>query len=466
MIYHKLHEYVDVLAQLYGNGAYLRRHLAMTLTEDELLSVECVLQGKSLPELHRKTSALKLDSIRRANARLLEKLDTIVLLAAPSTKVPKRVSLTRDVFALVASASLAYRTDSELLAKHKFQVALRKAVLPSTYELRLYIVRMLVTIAANESNGTELQRCMKEFDRTLATYELIAKLDVLLRKLIFTNTKKYQHHARLRLVGQEALELLQAVDLRLADPAVVIAGCPLATSVSQILSDISIADNWLHALPNACIALDLWDDSHQSDYYLQQLGIGEYFGKGQRIQTYTRKLIKLTKVGSVNWFHLSRYIAERALRSSNYLLSAQVMLDAMLHPRFRKLRLDIRQAVILTAGYAAVVSGNHLLYLSYYRRRRLREASTLHCSIIDVLYAFKTFDILDTMVKCEYLVQIIEHNSQDQSDAQRIRKITLKCIRQLKRIEMTSSVRMQRSLYADLRDDVSAAILPLALNLL
>lgn len=466
MIDQKLIEYADVLAQIYGSGSYLQRCLSLSLTFEEQDYLTGLIAGKRTSMLLSDDESRQADSVRRAKSRLLEKLDTVILASEPAGNASYRIQLTKHIFALVASASIAYRCEAYALAKHKLQIALRQPFLPEIYELRLVVLRQLMSIAASESDRSAYLRYKKELDQSQIVYKQIVCLDDFLKRLIVENGKKYKRQISLNRVAREACDYLLTLDPIHTNPIVVIAGSSVAVTVAQILQQYEIAEHWLRVYPKACMELDLWHDSNKRDWLLQQIIVSEFFGKRGKSASYARELMKLAVPGSVHWFQLSRFLCDRMLRSNNVKLSAQIALDAVTHSGFRRQRIDVQRHLLQSAGYVALVSGNEELYKIYHRRRKSRGLSIMHSAVIDIIRATSTKDILGAMNGCEHALTLISNDQSSKRAKSELRVLITRALRQLRIIEKLASAHEQRVKLAELNTRLCSEVIPIASRLL
>lgn len=466
MIEHKLVEYADVLTQIYGSGTYLQRCLSLSLTHEEQEYLSGLIAGKRSSMMLLDDESRQVDSVRRAKSRLVEKLDTVILSSEPAGNVDYRIQLVKHVFALVTSASLAYRCGALALAKHKLQIVLRQAFLPEFYELRLVALRQLMSIAANEPDRSAYLRYKKELDHSRIVHEQIICLDDYLRRLMLENSRAYKRQVGLSRVAREAHDHLLTFDLIRTPPVIIVAGCSVATSVAQVLQQYDIAERWLRAYPRACTELNLWHDSNKRDWLLQQIIISEFFGKRGKSASYARQLMKLAAAGSIHWFQLSRFLCNRMLRSNNVNLSAQIALDAITHSRFRRQRIDVQRQLLQSAGYAALLSGNEVLYKLYHRRRKSRGLSIIHSAVIDIIRATSTKDILGAMNGCEHALTLLSNEHGSRHAESELRAVISRALRQLRIIEKLASVQERRVKLAELNTRLCSQVIPIASRLL
>lgn len=466
MIDRKLQEYSLVLQGLYGSGAYLQRILALSLTLEEQEYLTSLVDGKSNPKLGIEDGAIQSDSIRRAKSRLLEKLDSIILANQPTAGGSRRVEATRDAFAFSTTAAMARRFGAMTLSKHKLQAVARGAVPPDMYELRLFALRMLISVAAHDANNADFMRYSEELDRSQATYKTIAAIDEVFRHLILENMRKYRRAQGLQTVSQKALRLLESIDLKTCDPIIIVTGCTLATAVAQVVSDKELADSWLTAYVGACTTLDLWDDAHRRDWLLQQIFMCEFFGHHKGMSQFSKQLVELTKSGTERWFQLMKSLSLRALRSNNIKLSAQLTLDALTHQQFRRQRIDVKTGLLCCAGYAAVISRNDQLYTAYSRRRKQRDRWFAHYLVIDGIHALNAHDILGAMTAFENVLTPFVSERHGKNINVEFRTSILKLLQQLRTIETLMTERDQRAKLDDLRSGLSKQILPIVTRLI
>ena len=283
MIDDQLREYADLLTLLYGDGATLHRHLSKSLSDEELAYVMDMVQGQQHPSTRLFAGRdIKSDSYRRAKARLAEKLDSVVLAHNPTERIPRRIEVTRNVFAQLAAAGISIRAELHSIAKHKFHVAVRQSVFAELIEAKLFALRMLYAISWRESNSKDFLRYQNELGYYRNVYDTVTSIFLLHGKLVFENSKKRGRQQRLQKVARECAALLQKIDRSTADPMIILAACPLATAVAQVQDTIELATTWLRAYKRVCIDSGLWDDSHRRDWLLQQLAVSEYFGVRDR----------------------------------------------------------------------------------------------------------------------------------------------------------------------------------------
>jgi hypothetical protein len=466
MIDRKLQEYIYLLQSLYGGGTQLQRTLALSTTYEEQEYLTSLIEGTRSPNLGSGDTARKSDSVRRAKSRLLEKLDNVILANRPSSSVSRRVEVTRDAFTHAATAAMARRYSSMSLAKHKLQVVARTAVPPDMYEIRLFALRMLVSIAAHDASGADYNRYSKELDRSLSVYNTIIAIDESFRHLILENLRKYKRPKGLQRVAKKALGVLRSIDFTTCDPVLVVTGCTLATAVAQIESDKVLADTWLSAYVDACKALDLWDDAHQRDWLLQQIVICEYFDHQKGFTTYSRQLIKLTKAGTDRWFQLVKSLSVKALRSNNIKLSVQLTMDAVTHPRFRRQRIDIQRSLLNCTGYAAVASGNNQLFLTYSRRRKQRDLWVTHSAVIEAIHALNENDVLGVIASLEHSMILIGTEEHSSSAGNKLKTQIMKVLQQLRKLEKLTTETARQSKLKELKSRMAHQLLPLATRLL
>lgn len=466
MIDRKLQEYAIVLQGLFGSGVYLQRILAASLTLEEQEYLTSLIVGESNPKLWVGDGTRQPDSIRRAKSRLLEKLDSIILANQPTAGGSRRVDATREAFAHATTAAIARRFGAMTLAKHKLQAVARGAVPPDMYEIRLFALRMLLSVAAHDANNADFIRYKKELDRSQATYRTITAIDEVLRYLILENMKKYRRAQGLQTVAMKALDILCSIDLKTCDPIIVVTGCTLATAVAQIVSDKDLADSWLAAYLEACTTLDLWDDAHKRDWLLQQIFMCEYFGHHKGMTMFSRQLVELTKSGTERWFQLMRSLSLRALQSNNIKLSLQLTMDAVMHPRFRRQRLNVKGGLLCCAGYAAVISENDQLYQAYNRRRKQRDIWIVHYAVIDAMYALNKHDLLGAMTAFEHALRLFASELQGESISLTLRSTIIDALHQLRTIETLVTERVQRAKIDDLRSQLASQILPIVTQLI
>jgi hypothetical protein len=463
MIDQKLREYADVLTSLYGNGLYLQHFLAVTLTYEEQRYMMQVIAGQRPQFLDDRDVRMREDSARKAKSRLLEKLDGLVLAFQPSSTARKSIDSTRKVFSLVAAAGIAYRSQAHQLAKHKLQLAIRNIVLPDLYDVKLYALRLLRTIAASEPNTLDFKRYSKELEDAQKTHDMLNAIDTVLRKLILSNVKKnlrQQHKVR---IANEAANILSRINVKETEPIVVTAGLSLAVTTSQILHDYELATTWLAAYPDACKELGIWDDSHHSSWILQNIIIHQFFGKRTRVAAATKKLLQLSRVGTSNWFLVTHQLMGRLLYSADYKLAAQIATDVVTHERFRKQRADIQRVILQSAGYVAALSGNQLLLKTVLRRRKQRGLSIVHSGVVDIIRALQQDDVLNSLQAFERLIIVLKSGADD-AGAEPLKKLVHKMHRQLTAIERRTDVRTQKRLFAEFREEIQRTLLPEALK--
>jgi hypothetical protein len=467
MIDDQLREYARLLTILYGDGMQLDRYLGQSLSDVERIYVLDIIHGRPNAALvSSRSHASKEDSHRRAKARLAEKLDSVVLAHQPTQRVPKRVEITRDVFSQLTTASLAMRTELRAIAKHKLHLAVRQIVLPDLIEAKLFALRKLYLISLRENNYKDINRYYDELQHYTDVYRTILPISLLLGQLLHENAKKKRRHNRLQRVADESSNLLNRLNVNSSDPLIIIAACPLATAVAQIQNDYNTASIWLRAFKRACEDIGVWNDSHRTEWLMQQLAISEYFEKRSKIELYTRQLFKLARPGTEHWFVMSDLLCVRAFKSGNYALCAEISYDAISNDRFRRQRLDIQRSILQRAGYAAVLTSNAPLYKTYKRRLRLRTASLLHARIVDFLYALQNLDIFGAFTIAENIYSIIDKQEVLDRDTRSIRKLITSTIAQLKRVELVLDARKQRQQLKLVIQQLRLEIGPVTANLL
>jgi hypothetical protein len=445
MIDDQLLEYAELLKLLYGDGVYLQRHLAKSLSEDELSYVLDIVHRRPGATLRTKSSrSLEGDSYRRAKARLAEKLDSVVVAYKPSQTLPKRIEITRDVLSQVTAASIAMRAELPGLSKHKLHLAVRQSTLPDLLEMKLFALRKLYVLSWRESNGQDFHRYYSAIEHYKSLYDTIINISLLHGQLVLANGRKIGRQAELQKVAVTCGRLLKQFNVSTADPLIIIAACPLATALAQVQNNPKFASVWLRAYKKACEHLELWDNSHRTEWLLQQLAISEYFEKRSGVEYYTKQLILLAKAGTSNWFMLSEHLCTRALKSGNYTLGAEVAYAAISHEAFRRQRVDIQRSLLQQSGYAAVFASDELLFKTYRRRRRMRRVSTMHSRIVDYLYAIEQAEYLVAFSDAEKLLFILRQPESVNRDTKNIRKMISKSVLQLKKVELILDSRKQR----------------------
>lgn len=467
MIDDQLREYADLLTLLYGDGATLHRYLSKGLSDEELAYVMDMVQGLPNPSTRLFAARdIKSDSYRRAKARLAEKLDSVVLAHNPAERIPRRMEVTRNVFAQLATAGVSVRAELHSIAKHKFHVAVRQCVFAELIEAKLFALRMLYVISWRESNTKDFLRYQKELGYYREVYEAVTSISLLHGKLVFENSKKRGRQQRLNKIARECAALLQKLDISRADPMIILAACPLATAVAQIQNDIEIATTWLSAYKRVCIECDLWDDSHRRDWLLQQLAVSEYFGKKSGITQYTKQLVKLTRVGSAQWFMLIDHLSARSLQSGSFTICAEIILEAIAHANFRRQRVDMQRSILHKAGYAAVFAADTTLYRAYRRRRKTRMVSILHVRIVDFLHMIQNHDMVEAFSLATQLLHVIDKEVAQDRNIKLLRPIITKSIKRLGQIELLFDARKQRSQLSALHQELRASIAPLVVAML
>lgn len=467
MIDDQLREYADLLKLLYGDGALLHRYLSKSLTDEELAYVMDVVQHQPTAS-SRLISArdIKSDSHRRAKARLAEKLDSVVLAHNPAERIPRRIEVTRTVFAQLATAGVSVRAELHSIAKHKLHVAVRQSAFADLIEAKLFALRKLYIISWRESNTKDFLRYQRELIYNRQVYDTVISISLLHGKLVFENSKKRGRQQRLHKVARECFALLQKLDRHGADPIIILAACPLATAVAQIQNNIELATTWLSAYKRVCIECDLWDDSHRRDWLLQQLGISEYFGKKSGITQYIKQLVKLTRVGSSQWFMLTDQLSDRALQSGSYGICAEIILEAVAHPSFRRQRVDVQRSILHRAGYASVFASDTALYRAYRRRRRSKMTSTIHMRIVDFLHAIQSHDMNGAFSLSKQLLFTIDAEEVSDKTIKMLRTIVTKSIKRLGQIELVFDARKQRIQLSILHQELRESIAPLVVSML
>lgn len=467
MIDDQLREYADLLKLLYGDGALLHRYLSKSLTDEELAYVMDVVQHQPTAS-SRLISArdIKSDSHRRAKARLAEKLDSVVLAHNPAERIPRRIEVTRTVFAQLATAGVSVRAELHSIAKHKLHVAVRQSALADLIEAKLFALRKLYIISWRESNTKDFLRYQRELIYNRQVYDTVISISLLHGKLVFENSKKRGRQQRLHKVARECFALLQKLDRHGADPIIILAACPLATAVAQIQNNIELATTWLSAYKRVCIECDLWDDSHRRDWLLQQLAISEYFGKKSGITQYIKQLVKLTRVGSSQWFMLTDQLSDRALQSGSYGICAEIILEAVAHPSFRRQRVDVQRSILHRAGYASVFASDTALYRAYRRRRRSKMISTIHMRIVDFLHAIQSHDMNGAFSLSKQLLFTIDAEEVSDKTIKMLRTIVTKSIKRLGQIELVFDARKQRIQLSILHQELRESIAPLVVSML
>lgn len=469
MIDAKIRDYVDLLKRLYGNSMYVQKILSSTLTEEEHRFVKRLLNeyqsSRSLVFIRHPTNSNASD---KAKYRLFKKLDSLILAFPPSSTLPKRVELRRDAYSNLTAGVLAISSGLGLhsMAKHKFQHVLRAARIPELVELRMIAIEYLMRIASYEANFIEYKKLNAMYSNIYEQAVTIRTLNRLLTSLILANSRMVSRTKHLKRISDEAVPIIEKINLSEASPDVVISGCPLATAVGQITGDYEMASRWLTAYRKACIAIRAWDDSHQRDWLLQQITLNEYFRRKRDMAKYIHRLLELSEHGSVRWFEFSNLMCHRALKNGDYKTARELASAVIFNVRFRKQMKSNSRSMLILAGYAAVLSWDDVLEKTYRRRIPFYEVEKLHVLVIDMISAIRSWRFDLAIDHCVNLQHNLAGESALTKNQKTLKKHIFRVLKTLKLLSQELSYQKTKVLASELLQYFSSNIIPVTLEMI